>query len=76
MANGISPGRIKIKIQLVMNDSSEDLVLTLRNVFYLSNSPSNLVNIGLLNNTGIYHRNKEQTLYAQSTQKTLTFAKK
>lgn len=67
ITNGISLGRRKIKIQLTKKDGSEDLILTLTNVFYLSNSLSNLVSLDLLNDAKIYHHNKNQTLYDQST---------
>lgn len=62
-ANGISSGRGKIKIRLTKKDGSEGLVLILTNVFYLPNTPSNLVSLSLLNDTRIYHQNEDQTLY-------------
>lgn len=76
IANRISHGRGKVKIRLAKKDGLEGLVLTLTNVFYLPNSSSNLVSFGLLNDAEIYHHNKDQTIYNQSTQKTFTFAKK
>ncbi len=75
-ANGVSLGRRKVKIRLAKKDGSKSLVLTLTNVFYLPNSPSNLISLGLLNDTGIYHHNKDQTLFDQSSKKILTFAKR
>ncbi len=51
-------------------------MLTLTNVFYLSNSLSNLVSLGLLNNARIYHHNENQTLHDQSAKKILAFAKR
>ncbi len=75
-ADGVSPGRGKVKIRLAKKDGSEGLVLTLTNVFYLPNSPSNLVSLGLLNDAGIYHHNEDQILYDQSTRKTFAFAEK
>ena len=48
-SDGISPGRGNVKIRLAKEDGSEGLILTLRNVFYLPNSPSNFVSLGLLN---------------------------
>ncbi len=62
-ADGVSPGRRKVKISLAKKDSSESLLLTLTNVFYLPYSLSNLVSLGLLNDAGIYHHNEDQTLY-------------
>lgn len=61
--DGISPSRGKVKIRLVLKDGIKELILTLTNVFYLLNSPSNLISLGLLNNVGIYYDNKKETLY-------------
>lgn len=69
-------GREKVKIRLTNKDSLEDLVLTLTNVFYPSNSSSNLVSFCLLNDARIYHHNEDQTLYYQSTWKKPAFAKR
>lgn len=72
-SNSISPGREKVKIRLVLKDGTEELVLTLTNVFYLPNSLTNLVSLGLLNDAGIYNHNEDQILYNIKTQKTLAF---
>lgn len=57
-SNGVSPGRGKVRLRLGLEDNSEGLILKLRNVYYLPNSPCNLVSLGLLNDSGIYHNNK------------------
>lgn len=75
-ANKISLDRGKIKILLAKKTNSKSLVLTLIYVFYLLNSPLNLINLSFLNDIGIYHYNKDQTFYDKSTQKILTFAKR
>ena len=75
-ADGVSPGRGKVKIQRAQKNGSEGLVLTLTNVFDLPNSSSNLVSLDLLNNTKIYHCNKDQILYDQSTQKIFPFTER
>ncbi len=75
-SDDISPGRGKVKIRLILRDGTEGLVLTLTNIFYLPNSLSNLVSLGLLNDAGIYHHNKDQTLYNLETQKTFAFAER
>lgn len=75
ISDDISPGRRKVKIRLVLKDGTEGLVLIFTIVFYLPNSLSNLASIDLLNDAGIYHHNKNQTLYDLETQKTLAFAK-
>ncbi len=74
--DGVSPSRGKVKIQLAKKDGSEDLVLTLINIFCLPNSFSNLVSLDLLNNAGIYYHNEDQTLYNQSSKKILAFAER
>lgn len=66
-SNSISPSRGKIKIRLALKVRIKGLVFILTNVFYLPSSPSNLVNLGLLNKAGIYHHNKDQTLYDLKT---------
>ena len=62
-SHGISPGREKIRRILALKDGSEGLILNPSNVFYLLNSPYNLLSLGLLNNSGIYYDNKNETLY-------------
>lgn len=61
--DAISPSRGKVKIRLALRDRIEELVLTQTNIFYCPNSPSNFVKQDLLNNTSIYHHNKDKTLY-------------
>lgn len=59
----ISSSRRRVKIRLVLKDGIEKLVLILTNIFYLFHSLSNLVSLGLLNDTEIFYHNKDQTLY-------------
>lgn len=68
----ILPGRGKIRLRLKLYNNSEGLFLNLHNVYYLSNSPCNLVSLGLLNNSSIYYDNVHKTLYQVDTRKTLT----
>lgn len=63
MSNGVLPGHEKVDLHLDLEDNSEGLVLNLQNVYYLPNSSCNLVSLKLLNNSGIYHNNKIETLY-------------
>lgn len=76
IANRVSLSRGKIKIYHVKKNGSKSLVLTLTNIFYLSNNSSNFIILNLLNNIGIYYHNKDQILYNQSTWKILAFVKK
>ena len=74
--NGVSPRRGKIQLRLGLENNSEGLILNLQNVYYLPNSPCNLVNLGLLNNSGIYHDNKHENLYQIGSRKVLAQAKR
>lgn len=74
-SDGISPGRGAFN-RLTKEDGSERLIPNLRNVFYLPNSPSNLVSLGLLNDAEIYHNNENQSLYDQVSRKPLAFAQR
>lgn len=67
IANKVLLGRKKVKIRLGKKNGLKILVLTFTNVFYLPNSPSNLVSLSFFNDTGIYYYNKDQILYNQST---------
>ena len=75
-SDSILPGRGTVKIRLAKEDGSKGLILNLRNVFYLPNSPSNLVSLGLLNDAGIYHDNENQILYDKVSRKPLAFAQR
>lgn len=75
-SHGISPGRGKIRLRLALKDGSEGLILNLSNVFYLPNSPCNLLSLGLLNNSGIYHDNENETLYEIHTRQILAQAQR
>ncbi len=75
-ADGVSPGRGTVRIRLALEDRSEGLILNLRNIFYLSNSPYNLVSLGLLNDASVYYDNKRQALYDKISRKPLAFAQR
>ena len=75
-ANGVSPGRGKVRLCLSLKNSCERVVLNLNDVFLLPSSPSNLVSLGLLNIHGIFYNNENETLYDRRTKKTLTYAKR
>ena len=53
-SDGVSLGRETVRIRLVLEDGSEGIILNLWNIFYLPNSPSNLISLSLLNDAGIY----------------------
>ena len=76
ISDGISPGRGKIRLRLSLKDGSEGLILNLQNIYYLPKSPCNLVSLGLLNDSGIYHDNENKTLYEVNTRQTLAQAQR
>ena len=55
---------------------AKESLLNLRNVFYLPNSPSNLISLSLLNNAGIYYNNEQQALYDKTNRKPFAFAQR
>lgn len=73
-SNRISPDRKKIRFRLALKDRSKGLILNLHNVFYLPNSPCNLLSLGLLNNSSIYHDNENKTFYKIHTRQVLAQA--
>ena len=75
-SNGVSPGRGKVRLRLGLEDNSEGAILNLRNVYYLPNSPCILVSLGLLNDSGIYHNNEQETLYHVESKRILTQARR
>lgn len=75
-SNGVSSGREKIRLRLSQKDGSEGVILNLKDVFYLPSSPSNLVSLALLNNSGIFHDNENETLYDVRTKEVLAQAKR
>ncbi len=74
--DGVSPSRGTVRIRLALEDGSERIIINLRNVFYLSNSPSNLISLSLFNDARIYYDNEEQALYDKASQKRLAFSQK
>lgn len=63
IADRVSLNKEKVKIRYAKKDSLEGLVLILIDVFYLSDSSSNLISLGFLNNTEISYHNKNQIFY-------------
>ena len=72
----MSPGRGKVRLRLALEDDSEGLIFNLQNVYYLPNSPCNLVSLGLLNNSGIFHNNEHENLYQITSKRVLAQAKR
>ena len=75
-SDGMSPGRRKVCLRLGLEDDLEDLILNLQNVYYLPNTPCNLVSLGLLNNNGIFHNNEYKNLYQITSKRVIAQAKR
>ena len=70
----ISLGRRKIRLKFSLKNSSKRLILNLQNVYYLLKSICNLVSLDLLNDSGIYHNNRNEMLYNVNIRQSLTHA--
>lgn len=71
----VSPSQEKIQLKLDLKNSSEALTLNFYHIYFFQNSQCNLVNLGLLNNSGIYYYNKNETVYKVQTRLILVQAK-
>lgn len=56
-SNRIFPGRGRIRLRFALKHRSNDLVLNFCNVYYLPNSLSNLIILGLLNDSEFFYDN-------------------
>lgn len=59
-----------------MEDETEGVIFNLSNVYYLPDSPSNLISLAELNDNNIFYDNKRQTLYQKVTKKILASAER
>lgn len=72
--NKISPRKGKIQLRLGLKNGSKELILNLKNIYYLSKSSCNLLSLGLLNNSNIYHNNENEIFYKFNTRQILAHA--
>lgn len=72
--SGVSTGQGKVKLRHSLKNGSEGLILNLVDVFYLPNSPGNLVSLGRLNDRGIFHNNEDENLYHVENRRVLAQA--
>lgn len=63
----VSLGQDTIQIRLALEDGIEKIILNLYNVYYLPNSPLNLISLSLFNYAGIYYDNNQQALYDKTS---------
>ena len=75
-ADGSSLGKGRIRLRLGLEDGSDGIILILRNVYYLPSSPCNLVSLGLLNDSEIFHDNGNETLYQLESNRVLAQARR
>lgn len=75
-SDGVSPGWGKVRLRLSLKDGTEGVILDLKDVFFLTSSPCNLVSLALLNNHNIFHDNKNETLHDLESKKVLAQAKR
>lgn len=75
IANKILPGQEKIRLCLSQKNSTKEMVLNLKDVFFLLSSLCNLISLALLNNNRICHNNKNKILYNLKTKDMLTQAR-
>ena len=67
----VSLGRQKVCLRLSLKNNLESLILNPQNVYSLLDSFCNLVSLGLLNNSGIFHNNKHENHYQITSKKVL-----
>lgn len=72
----VSLRRRNIWLRLDFKNGSKRSILNLQNLYYLPKSPCNLISFGLLNDSGIYHDNKNEMLYKVNTRQTLVHAQR
>lgn len=60
---------------LAKKNGIKNIILDFNDVFFLSNSLCNLINLILLNNHKIFYNNKNKTLYDLDTKEVLTQVK-
>ena len=75
-ADGMSPGRGKMRLRLSLKNGRKGVILDLKNVFLLPHSPSNIVSLDLLNNHRSFYDNKNEMLYYRTSKETLAYTER
>lgn len=71
MLDELLPKHGKIHLYIAQNDRLEEMILNFKDNFFLSSSPINFISLVLLNNSKIYHNNKNEIFYNINTKKLL-----
>lgn len=72
--NRISLKQRNVCLCLSLKRGEKGIIFDLKNVFFLLNSLSNLVSLGLLNDYRIFHNNENKILYSKKTKTHLIYA--
>ena len=74
--SGISPERKTIRLQLAYEDGSAGAILTFHDVWYILQSPANLVSQGRLNDLGVHYNDESWHLYLKKSGQSIEYAPK
>ena len=62
-SKGVSPGWGTVTLSLALENGQQGALLSMARVFYIPQSPANLISLAKLNNVGLYWDNKTWNLY-------------
>lgn len=68
----LSPTREKVWLCPSQKNGTINVIFNLKNIFFLPNSPCNLVNLTLFNNNRIFYNDENKILYNLRTKEVLT----
>lgn len=72
-SSGMSPGRGITRLHLAHKDGSDGAILTLHDVWYISQSPANLVSQARLNDSGVHYNDETWYLYTKKDHKNIAY---
>ena len=62
-SKGVSPGWGTVVLSLALENGQKGAILSMAHVFYIPESPANLISLAKLNDVGLYWDNKTWNLY-------------
>lgn len=62
-SQGVSPGWGTVVLPLALEDGQQGAILSMSHVYYILQSPSNLISLAKLNDVGLYWDNQTWNLY-------------